>query len=114
MDGEHRIEQVGKSNALRLGYEPEKRSIAVEAPRAAALNYFEARLVVAEEQLVGDAAGGVLVGEFKGVRAVPLDVNDRDEPVRRDAADAGRRPEVLKRGQIHAPGVAGEIEKGTR
>ena len=105
---------MGESDALRLGNEPEERAIAVETPRAAALNHFEARLVVAEEQLVGDASGGVLVGELDGVGAVPLDVDDRDQPVRRDAADAGRRLEVLKRGQVDAPAVAGEIEKGTR
>ena len=47
-----------------------------------------ARLVVAVEQLVGDPAGRVLVGQFDGIRAIPLDVDDRDEPV-------GRSPRTL-------------------
>ena len=56
VDREHRIEEVREADAVRLGDEAEERAVAVEAPRAARLDDLEARLVVAVEDLVGDAA----------------------------------------------------------
>ena len=114
VNGQHRVKQVGEPNSLRLGDETEERAVGVEAPGAAGLDHFETRLVVAVKELVGDVPGGILVGEFKGVRAIPLDADDRDEPVRRDAADARGWPKILKLGQLDAPTVLGGLEKGTR
>ena len=105
---------MGKSNPLRLGDESKERAVTIEAPGATGLDYLKARLVVAVEEIVGDAPGGVLVGEFDGVRAVPLDADDGDEPVRRDAADAGGWPKVLKCGQLDAPAELEALEKSTR
>ena len=64
VDGEHRVEEVGEADAVRLGDEAEERAVAVEAPRPARLDDLEARLVVAVEELVRDAAGRVLVGQL--------------------------------------------------
>ncbi len=73
VDGEHGVEEVREADALRLGDEAEEGAVAVEAPGAALLDEFQAGLVVAVEQLVGDLAGGGLVGEFEGLGAEPLD-----------------------------------------
>ncbi len=56
VDREHRIEQVGQADAVRLGDETEQRAVAVEAPRPARLDDLEARLVVPVEDLVRHAA----------------------------------------------------------
>ena len=57
VDRQHRIEQVGEADALRLGDQPEERAVAIEAPGPPLLHDLEARLVVAVEQLVRDLAG---------------------------------------------------------
>ena len=56
--GEHRIEEVREADAVRFGDEPVRGAVAVEAPRAPLLHDFEARFVVAVEDLLGDPAGG--------------------------------------------------------
>ena len=89
MNGQHRVEEVGEPDALGLGHQPEERSVAIEAPGPANLDHLQAGLVVPVQDLVGDATGGILVGEFEGVRAEPLHVHDRDEAVGRYASDAG-------------------------
>ena len=55
VDGQHRVEEVGQADALRLGDQAEEGAVAVEAPGAALLDELQARLVVAVEQLVGRA-----------------------------------------------------------
>ena len=107
MDGEHGIEQVGEPDALGLGHESKQVPIAVEAPGAARLDHLEARLVFAKEQLSVGRAQGVLVRKFDRIGAEPLDTDDRNEAVGRDAADGGGRTEILKRGQIGAPELRG-------
>ena len=94
MHSEHGIEQIRQPNAVRLGDEPEEAAVAVEAPGPALLNDFQARLVVAVQEDVGDAASGILVGQLDGLGAEPLDVHDGDETVGQDAADGGVGPEV--------------------
>ena len=89
VDGQHRIEEVRKADAVRLGDQAEQGAVAVETPGPALLHELEARLVVAVEQLVGHLAGGRLVGEFEGLGAEPLHADDRDEAVRKDAAHRG-------------------------
>ena len=60
------------------------------------LDDLEARLVVAVEELVRDAARWVLVGQLERLGAEPLDADDRDEPVGEDAADGGVGREVFE------------------
>ena len=56
MHGQHRIEEMRQTDAMRLRNQAEQVPVTVEAPRAAVLDDLEARLVVAIEQLVGNAA----------------------------------------------------------
>ena len=96
MDREHRVEEVGEADALRLGDQAEERAVAVEAPGPALLDDLEPRLVVAVEQLVGDLAGRVLVGQLERLRAEPLHADDGDQGIREDAADGGVGLEVFE------------------
>ena len=89
MNGEHRVEEMRETDALRLGDEPKQVSVAVEAPRPTLLDDFDARLVVAIEQLVGDLARRVLVGEFERLGAEPLDADDRNQAIWQNALNGG-------------------------
>jgi len=53
--------------------------------RCAILNDLQIGFPIAVKQLVSDFAGRVLVAEFNGARAEPLDRNDRDDRVRENA-----------------------------
>ena len=44
-------------------------AVTVEAPRAAVLHYFEARLVMTIEQLIGNTARWPLVGQLQEPRS---------------------------------------------
>ena len=85
-----------QADALRLGDEPEEAAVAVEAPRAALFSDLEPRLVVAVEQLVGDLAGRIFVGQFERFRAEPLHADDGDEAIRQDASHGGVGLEVFE------------------
>jgi hypothetical protein len=41
VDRQERIEEVSEPDALRLRYQPESRTISIEAPWAAALDYLQ-------------------------------------------------------------------------
>ncbi len=62
------------------------------------LDDVETRLVVAVEELVGDPAGRVLVGQLQRFGAEPLDGDDRDGRVGQDAANAGVRLKFFELG----------------
>ena len=85
------IEEVGQPDSLGLGHQPEKRTIAVEAPRAALGDDFDGGLAVAVKKLVRRPSRSVLVREIDGHVADPLDVDDRDELVRQDSLNGGPR-----------------------
>ena len=80
---------MGQPDSLGLRYQAEQGTVAVEAPRPAQLHELQARFVVAVEQLVGNPARRILVGEFEGLRAEPLRADDRGEGVGQDAANGG-------------------------
>jgi hypothetical protein len=71
-------------------------SIAVKAPRATLCRHLDPGLIVPIEQLVGDLATGVFVGEFEGFGAKPLRVDDGDEAIWQDALDGGVRSEIFE------------------
>lgn len=77
--------------SLRLCDEPEQRAVAVETPRPALLDDFEARFVVAVKEFVRDLAGRRLIGEFQRLGAVPLNTDHRDQSTWQDAADGCSR-----------------------
>ena len=111
--GEHRVEQMRQADAMRFGHEPEQMAVAVKAPGAALLDHGKARFVVAIQQLVGDPAGRVLVGEFQRLGAKPLDTDDGDEAIREDAAHGGVGLEVFERAHAVHPGVS-RWQRGAR
>ena len=94
--GEHRVEEVREADAVRLGDEPVRGAVAVEAPRAPLPHDFEARFVVAVEDLLGDPARRRAVDQGERVRAVPFGADDGDGGIRRDAAHRGGGPEVFE------------------
>jgi hypothetical protein len=85
-------------DALGLGDQAEERAIAVEAPRPALLDEFEARLVVAVEQLVRHLAGRRLVGQFQRLGAKPLDADH-------DHAECGMGLDLFEFHQGSAGGI---------
>ena len=91
-------------DAMCLGDEPESRTVTVEAPRPALLDDLEPVLVVPVEQLVGDLAGGRLVCQLERLRAEPLDADDGDKAVGKDATHGGVRPEVFELDHPRTPG----------
>ena len=90
---------MGEANPLRLGDQAEQRAVAVEAPGSPDFDDFEPGLVVAVQQLVGDAAGRRLVSQFECLGAEPLDADHRDEAVGQNPAHRGPGLEIL---QLHA------------
>jgi len=54
----HRVEQVGQSNAVGLGYQPEHRTIAIEAPGAPRGDDFQPGLRITVEDLLTNLAEG--------------------------------------------------------
>src|SRR5690606_6449136 len=91
-----RIEQVREPDAVRFRYEPEKRSVGVEAPRAALLDDLQPGFVVPVEDLVVYSAGGCTVDECERVGAVPLDADDGNRGVQEDAANGRTRLKVFE------------------
>jgi hypothetical protein len=73
---------------LGFGHKSKKRAVAVEAPRASLFDDLKARLVMAVEKSVRDPAGWVLVRQLQRLGAKPIDADDRDETVRKNAPDA--------------------------
>lgn len=96
MNRENWIEEVGQSDAMCFGDEPEDIAVAIEAPRPSLLDEFEARFVVAVEKDVRHLPRRIFVGELECLRAKPLDVNDRYRTVRQDSAQGGVRLELFE------------------
>src|SRR5271166_5194248 len=96
MNGKHRVEKVGEVDALSLGHQPEKRAVAVEAPRPAFFGDLEIGFAVPVEEFVADVAGRVLVGQLKRIGPEPLDIDNGDDAVRQDAANRAAGFEVFK------------------
>jgi hypothetical protein len=87
MNREHGVEEVRQADAVGFRDEAEEGAVAVEAPGSARFDHCEARLVVAVEDLVGDAAIGAAVDECEGIRAVPGHTDHRDQRIRQDPAE---------------------------
>lgn len=99
VDRKERIEQMRKADALCFRHEPEKLTVAVEAPRASGFGELETRLCVAEKQFIGDRAARVLVGHLDSVSAEPLDPDDRRGLVGQQTANRGFHAQFL---ELHA------------
>src|SRR5262249_36475001 len=83
-------------DAVCLSDEPEQLPVAVEAPRLAPFCYLEARFISAVQHLVAHASGWVLVREFQGVIAIPLDAHDGDQGFGKNASNGDVGLEILE------------------
>jgi hypothetical protein len=86
VDGEHRVEEVCKADAMCFGDQAEQSAVTVETLGTALFHKIKTWLVVSIEKFVCHPAGGRLVGKFKGLGAKPLNADDRNEAVRKKAA----------------------------
>jgi len=96
MDGQDGVEQMGKPDAVSFRYETEEPAVAVETPGPALFDNFQARLIVAIEENIGNAPGRILVRQLDGFRSEPLNTNNGNQAIRKDAPHGGIRPQVLK------------------
>ena len=97
--GKHGVEQMREADALCLGDQAEQCTVAVEAPRPADLDDLQLRLVVTVQKLVGDLAGGRLVGQLERFGAEPLHTDDHREALGENAAYRGVGLEIF---ELHA------------
>ena len=96
MDRQHRVEEMRQPNAMRFRYETEKATVAIKTPWTALCGDLDPRLVVSIEQLVGDLAARIFVGQFDRCRPEPLRVDHGDEAIRQNALHRGVGSEVFK------------------
>jgi len=101
MHGQHRIEEMGEADPMRFRHKTKQISVAVEAPRAAFCRNLDTRLIVPIEQLVGDLATRVLIGELEGFRAEPLRVHDGDQAIWQDAVHRGVGSKIFELAHIY-------------
>ena len=92
MDSQHRIEQVGQADAMRLGHQSVQGPVTIEAPRPASRYDLQAGFVVMVENFIGDAQLGEYFRVFVsyGIIAVTLLLHAWK---RRSEADARQRSE---------------------
>jgi hypothetical protein len=81
---------------VRLGNQAEELAVAIEAPRPTGLADFQGGLAIPVKEHDIGFAGGVLVGELDCSRAVPLDVNYRDQAIGQDSLDGGAAGEIFE------------------
>jgi hypothetical protein len=96
VDSQIRVEQVRQSDTQGLRCESEETPVGVEAPWPARYLDLKAGLVRTIQEFVIDLPGVLAVREGHGLSAVPLDLYNRDRPVRKHAPHAGPRREVFK------------------
>ena len=96
MHRQQRIEQMRKTDTMRLGHQPKERAVAVETPRAPLIDQGESGFVGAEEQLVGDSPIGIAVDQRDCIGAMPLNAHDRDRRIGKDAAEERSRLNVFE------------------
>ena len=94
VDGQHRVEQVGEADAVRLGDQAEQGAVAVEAPGPALLRRLRGAARRGGRAARSRRGRWGLVGQLQGLRAEPLHADDRDQGVRQDSAHGGVGCEV--------------------
>ena len=85
-----------QTDTMRLRNKSKQMAVTVKAPRAAVLDYFEARLVMTIKQLVSNTARWPLVGQLKRLGTKPLHADHRDDLIRQNASDCGGGMEVFE------------------
>ena len=89
------VEEIGKTNAVRLGREAQQAAIGVEPIGPACLDELEADFLAAHDEPLVDAAIDTK-DDVEGIRAELRDLHDLGEPRRVEAAKAGAGFDVLK------------------
>ena len=92
---EHRIEQVGESNAIRFRREAIIAAAPVEAPRTSFGHDAEARLVVPIQDLLSELSLGSAVTEGERIGTMPFCTHHGYRRIRNYAVDARIRGEML-------------------
>jgi hypothetical protein len=90
MDGQPGVEEVGHADAVGLGDQAEG-VVGVEVPGGIGGEKGQLGLALAEEQLLGDVAGGVAVGDLGHIGAMPRHLNEGDGEVGEKALQTGPR-----------------------
>ena len=98
MHREHRVEQVGKANALRFGYEAEQRPVAIETPGAAPFDRINFRFVLAKQESAVHPAGRVPVGERQGFGAVWFHLHHSNRLAGENPVNGNAGPDIF---QLH-------------
>ena len=98
--GEQGVEEMREANPLCLGDQAEQGAVAVETPRPADLGQLEPLFVITIQKLIGDFAGGRLVGQLDRLGAEPLHVDNCHEAVGQNAANRSVGLHVF---QFHIP-----------
>lgn len=106
VNGEIGIEEIGETNAVGFGDQPQQVTVAVERPGPALPDDFQSRFLVAINEAMTDLASGILKGDFNDLIAEPLQIDDLGGPAGRQALEVGAgldlfqcgHEEFLKRG----------------
>ncbi len=96
MDGEYRIEEIGKADAVGLGDQSEKSAIAIDTPWSALFGNLDVRLVMTIEQGIRYSPVWVLVGELHSFSPEPFKAYDRDQAVGQDAPEGSIGLKIFK------------------
>ena len=65
--------------------------------------YLKSRFAIAVDKFVSETSGAVFVGELDDIRAVPLDVDDRNEAVWEYPTNRGTTGQILKSSHRYSP-----------
>jgi hypothetical protein len=87
MNGQQRIEEVGKLNAIGFGDEAQHRPIDIKGPQTFSLYQFKLRLIVSVKQGILDFPVTAPIDDSHGIRTAPLNINNRHELLRHNAAN---------------------------
>jgi len=76
VDGQDRVEEVGKPDSMGFRDQTEQMAVTIEAPGPALLRDLDARLITPAQQLMVDPARGLFEGKLQRLRPVPLHADD--------------------------------------
>jgi hypothetical protein len=94
-NGEIRVKQIGKTDAVRLGRQPKKATVGVECVGSSGLKELEAAFLASIDEALTDPAIHP-EHEIQGVRSKSRDLNDLRDPGGIETAQSGFWLDVLK------------------
>jgi hypothetical protein len=96
VNGKNRIKKVCQADTMGFGHQAKQGTIAIETPGPSLLNDTKALLIASIEKFVCHPAGGGLVGEFQGFGAIPLNTDNGDKRVWKNAANGSVNLKVFE------------------